>query len=80
MKPHPVPKRGDTVVFNDTGLRQVFGHAHGLGHMKTLRMTIVHVDSESMTHPYLTYPVSVDNNEINAYMIDHHCFDIVERP
>lgn len=78
MKPHPVPKRGDTVVLNDTGLRQIFGHVHGLGHMKTLKMKIVWVDSTSMTSPELTFPVSVDHAEINAYLIDHHCFDVVK--
>jgi hypothetical protein len=78
MKAHPVPKVGDTVVLNDFGLRQVFNKTLGLGHMKTLRMKITFVDSQSMTHPIPTYPVDVDNIEINAYLIDHHCFDIVE--
>jgi signal peptidase I len=80
MQPHPVPKVGDTVVFNDNGLEQVFNSRHrGLAHMKTLRMTITWVDSESMTSPEPTYPVEVDNAEINSFLIDHHCFDIVER-
>lgn len=78
MKSHPVPKVGDTVVLNDNGLEQVFNRTLGLGHMKTLRMKVTHVDSESMTFPIPTYPVEVDNAEINAYLIDHHCFDIVE--
>lgn len=78
MKAHPVPKVGDTVVLNDNGLEQVFNRTLGLGHMKTLRMKVTDVDSESMTFPIPTYPVEVDNAEINAYLIDHHCFDIVE--
>ena len=79
MKHHPVPKVGDTVVLNDNGLEQVFGHSHGLAHMKTLRMRITDVDMNSPTFPEPTYPVEVDNAEINYFLIDHHCFDIVER-
>ena len=78
MKPHPIPKIGDTVVLNDNGLEQVFGRSLGLAHMKTLRMKITDVDMNSPTYPEPTYPVEVDNPEINAYLIDHHCFDIVE--
>lgn len=78
MKAHPVPKVGDTVVLNDFGLRQIFNQTLGLSHMKTLRMKITHVDSGSMTFPDPTFCVDVDNEEINAYLIDHLCFDIVE--
>ncbi len=78
MKSHPVPRVGDTVVLNNFGLEQVFGHSLGLSHMKTLRMKVTQVDSESVTFPVPTYPVKVDNAEINAYLIDHHCFDVVE--
>ncbi len=79
MQAHPVPKVGDTVVLNDNGLEQVFGRKHGLAHMKTLRMKVTFVDAESVTFPEPTYPVEVDNQEISAYLIDHHCFDIVEK-
>lgn len=78
MKAHPVPKVGDTVVLNDTGLRQIFNRTLGLGHMKTLRMKVTQVNAESMTFPEPTYCVEVDHEGINAYLIDHHCFDIVE--
>ena len=78
MKPHPVPKVGDIVVLNDFGLRQIFNNLLGLGHMKTLRMKITQVDAVSMTFPEPTYCVEVDNEGINAYLIDHRCFDIVE--
>jgi len=78
MQAHPVPKVGDTVVLNDNGLEQVFGRKHGLAHMKTLRMKVTHVDFDSPTFPEPTYPMEVDNKEISAYLIDHHCFDIVE--
>lgn len=77
-KSHPVPKVGDTVVLNDFGLRQIFNNTLGLAHMKTLRMKVTHVDTVSMTYPKPTYCLDVDNEEINAYLIDHLCFDIVE--
>ena len=77
MKSHPIPKVGDTVVLNDFGLEQIFGRKLGLGHMKTLKMKITFREAQSVTYPELTFPVSVDNPEINAYMIDHNFFDVV---
>jgi hypothetical protein len=74
---HPVPKVGDTVVLNNCGIEQIFNRALGMNHMKTLRMKITHVDMQSMTYPEPTYLVEVDDEEINAYLIDHKCFDIV---
>lgn len=79
MKPHPVPRVGDTVVLNDCGLEQVFNRKLGMSHMKTLKMKVTQVDTESMTFPEPTFCLEVDNEEINAYLIDHWCFDIVER-
>jgi len=76
---HPIPKVGDTVVLNDNGLDQIFNHRLGLTHMKTLRMKVTWVDSESMTEPEPTFALGVDDPGINSYLIDHHCFDIVER-
>jgi len=70
---------GDTVRLNDHGLRQVFGRCLGLAHMKTLEMKITSVDRESMTEPEKTYVVCVDNPEIDAYMIDDQCFDVVKK-
>lgn len=75
---HPVPKVGDTVVLNDHGLRQLFGSTHGLAHMKTLRMKVTEVDSTSLTTPELTFAVSVDNPDIDTFLIDNWCFDIVD--
>lgn len=74
---HPVPKVGDTVVLNDCGIEQIYGKKVGLSHMKTLRMKVTHVDSESITSPELTFPLEVDNEEINMFLIDNWCFDIV---
>lgn len=79
VKSHPVPNVGDTVVLNDHGISQVFGRSLGLSHMKTLRMKITFRAAKSLTYPELTFPVSVDNEEINAYLIDHWCFDVVEK-
>lgn len=72
------PKVGDTVVLNDTGLMQIFGSTTGLSHMKTLRMKVTEIDSESMTYPEQTFCMEVDNSKINQYLIDNHCFDIVK--
>lgn len=77
-KDHTVPNVGDTVVFNDSGLQQVFGHARGLAHMRTLRMKITHVGDTSLTYPDPTFPVKVDNKDIDFFLIDSTCFDIVE--
>lgn len=78
LKSHPVPKVGDTVVLNNFGLEQLFGSPLALQHMKTLRLKVTQVDAESMTSPELTFPLEVDDVEINRLMIDHWCFDIVE--
>lgn len=75
-----MPKVGDVVRFNDWGLEQVYNRASGLAHMKTLELTITWVDFESMTEPEKTYVVNVSDPEINRYMIDSACFDLVHRP
>lgn len=78
MTDHPIPQVGDTVVLNDDGLTQIFNRTLGLSHMKTLRMKITAVDPVSMTMDMPLHMVEVDNPEINTYLIDHLCFDIVE--
>lgn len=79
-KDSAVPKVGDIVRLNDEGLKQIFGNRRAsLSHMKTLEMRITAVDDESMTYPEPTFIVEVDNPEINMYLINHHCFDIVKR-
>lgn len=74
-----VPKVGDIVRLNDEGLEQIYGKRMGLSHMKTLEMRIIAVDDESMTYPEPTFIVQVDHPEINEYLLDNHCFDIVKR-
>ena len=71
-------KVGDIVVLNNNGVSQVFGTVNGLSHMKTLKMRITYVDKQSITFPEKVYPVEVDNPEINQYLIDDNCFDVVE--
>lgn len=78
-KDDTVPDVGDVVVLNDNGLEQIYGTTRGLAHLKTLRMRIMHVDDESMTYPEPTFVVTVDNEDINQFLIDHTCFDIVKR-
>lgn len=81
IRSHPVPKVSDIVTLNDYGIRQIFGtgSVESLQHMKTLKMKVIWVDSMSATAPpRLTFPVEVDNTDINRYLIDHWCFDIAK--
>lgn len=78
-KDHTVPNVGDTVRLNDHGLEQIYGSTAGVAYMKTLEMRITHVDDVSMTYPEATFVVEVDNPDINRFMIDHHCFEIVRK-
>ena len=70
-------KAGDTVTLNDTGLKQVFGTTVGMSHLKTLKMKITFVSTESWTEPEKTFEVRVDNPEIDQFLIDNWCFDLV---
>lgn len=74
-----VPNVGDIVRFNDTGLEQCFGSATGKSFMKKMELRITKVDAESITYPEATFVVEVDDPEINQFLIDHRCFDIVRR-
>ena len=74
-----VPKVGDVVRLNDHGLEQIYGSTLGVAHMKTLEMRITQVDDVSMTYPEPTFCVKVDNPDIDCFLIDHVCFDIVRR-
>jgi hypothetical protein len=71
-------KVGDLVALNDTGLEVIFGNSRGLTRMKGLQMRITHVDPVSLTSPEETYPVEVDNEEINFFLIFDDCFDKVQ--
>lgn len=75
-KHHPVPKVGDTVVLNDYGLKIIGG---GHSYMKTLRMKVTAIESESITQPEVTYLMRVSDREIDHAMLFHTMFDIVER-
>lgn len=78
-KPATCPSVGDVVRFNDHGLEQVFGSATGKSFMKKMELTITYVDDLSMTFPEPTFVVEVSDPEINQFLIDHTCFDIVRR-
>lgn len=65
---------GSRVVLNDTGLEQVFGSSRGLSYMKNKVYTITHVDPVSLTYPEPTYPVEVDDQELNEFLLDDNCF------
>lgn len=72
-----IPKVGDTVVLNDSGLVAVYGSTVGLAHMKTLKMKIKYVDPRSMTDDQPSHIVEVDNPDLNRFMLIHWDFDIV---
>jgi hypothetical protein len=71
------PRVGQKVKFNDLGLKQVYGTTVGLQFMKQKVLTLTQVDPESMTEPEETFLVEVDDPEINMFMIDNWCFDLV---
>jgi len=70
---------GDVVTLNDEGLNLAFGTTIGLSYMKTLEMVVTEVSIYSMTFPEEVYDVSVDNIDINRYMLCDTYFDVVER-
>lgn len=74
-KKGPIVKVGDKVCLNTYGLEQIFGNAFGLSKMREKVMTITWVSKESMTEPEETYPVEVDDPEINRFLINDICFD-----
>ena len=78
-KPASCPKVGDTVRLNDFGLEQCFGSTTGMSFMKRLELRITHVDAVSITYPEPTFAVEVDDPEINQFLIDHRCFEIVRK-
>jgi len=70
---------GDVVTLNDTGLEIVFGTTVGLSHMKTLKMVVTKVSTESITYPEEVYDVEVDNCDITRYMLSDVYFDVKRR-
>lgn len=71
------PKVGQLVHLNREGLKLIYGSVLGHSHMMTLEMRLTEVDSESMTNDVDTFLVRVDNPEINMFIVDHRCFDLV---
>lgn len=67
-------KIGDTVILNIEGYKQCFGTNIGYSAWANRKMKIIEVDSMSMTQPEETYMVEVDDQDINMFMIDDHCF------
>ena len=73
----PTMKVGDRVRLNDIGLEQCFGVATGKSALKRITYTITHVDQQSLTYPEPSFPVEVDDPELNQLLLDDYCFDIV---
>jgi ribosomal protein S27AE len=74
------PKVGDKVRLNDYGLRQCFNASVGLAPLKRIIHTVTWVDSESMTAPEETWVIRISDPDLSSLMINHRCFDLVERP
>lgn len=72
------PVVGDKVRLNDYGLEQCFNTTVGLAPMKLAVYELSHVDEESITFPEITYPVEVTDPELNMFLLDHICFDLVQ--
>ena len=73
------PNAGQKVRFNNDGLHQVFGSCRGLSHMKNKVFTITKVEDESWTPPpEETFTVEVDDPGLSTFIMDNHCFDLVE--
>jgi len=68
-------KIGDYVRLNNCGLNQIYGTTIGLSHIKSKIMQITHVDDQSVTDDEPRFIVHVDDEEINQFIIDDHCFD-----
>jgi len=74
---HVPPKPGDTVVLNTYGLETIYGSDTGLQHMKTLKMKVRSVGKKSLTAPEKTFDIKVDNKDIDQFLINSRCFDVV---
>lgn len=71
-----VPKINDTVVLNNAGLEQIYGTTVGLNPMKKIEMKIVEIEEMSTG---VIWAVSVDNKEINKFLLSNSCFDLVKQ-
>lgn len=73
------PFIGDKVRLNDHGLNTIYRTVLGLSTMKLKIMTIIDVESISLTEPEHTWAVDVDDPEINMFLLSQHDFDLVNR-
>lgn len=74
-----MPRVGDRVILNEEGLRTVrISTVEGI--RKAVEgMTVIEVDPVSMTEPEPTWWLRVDHEEVNAYLLDHTMFDLIEK-
>lgn len=68
------PRVGQRVRLNDYGLEQIFGSARGLSDVKDKVMKITWVDCIPAAGTDI-WPVEVDDENINKFLIDNLCFD-----
>lgn len=74
----PTLKPGDEVHLNNEGLETCFGSTLGVTALKSVVHTITYVDSESMTYPEATFVVEVADPELNQFLLNDSCFDLVQ--
>lgn len=77
MKDKPIP--GDVVRLNDQGMDSIGGLRSAEAVRQAQRMTIVYV-GPNLTAPEPTYPIEVDQELINFFLLSHHDVDLIERP
>jgi hypothetical protein len=71
------PKVGQKIRLNRVGIRQIFNCSVVPSALLNQVFTITKVDDDSMTEPEKTWMIEVDDPEINQFMIDNWCFDLV---
>lgn len=71
------PNVGDIVYLNDYGLDIIGDIRNVKAVQQCQKMTITYVNDISMTEPEKTWPIEVDQQEINKFMIDNWCVDLV---
>ena len=71
------PRVGQRVRLNDYGLEQIFGSKFGLSVVKEKLMRITWVACIPAAGTDI-WPVEVDDEQVNQFLIDNLCFDDAE--
>lgn len=73
-----IPRVGDLVRLNDTGLKSAFGSTVGVGFMKSKLLRVVSVGPKSLVNGADIREIKVDDKDISIFLLHTGCFDIVE--